>query len=295
MVAATMVDRMRADDEADRQRFAARRARLIDRAQIARRDEVDAGLVPAAQHQPAHADIGLAGAGRRVVDRRRNIGRAVEAVLEMDRQRREVGVSPISTTCCTGASARVDLDQLRRRRRRRWISAAICSGATPKARARRERLPTTLPTSSTSGPTCGTDRLRIAVQDRGDVGEIDRVVAHVELVVAELLDEIAQTETVEIARRRRACLVCLLDDVHVAVLGVLARDCTAISEPMKSIRQWTSRRGPTRASSITQRLSSPGSTGRSSNHRTLGWAKSQQHRSHRGYWIARSSRAMTAQ
>ena len=43
----------------------------------------------------------------------------------------------------------------------------------------------------------------------------------------------------------------------------------------------------------THSLSSPGLTGRSSNHRTFGGAKSQKHRQDRGYWIARSSRAMT--
>jgi hypothetical protein len=41
-------------------------------------------------------------------------------------------------------------------------------------------------------------------------------------------------------------------------------------------------------------VSSPSLTGRSSNHRTLGGARSLPHRSRRGYWIARSSRAMTA-
>ena len=40
-------------------------------------------------------------------------------------------------------------------------------------------------------------------------------------------------------------------------------------------------------------LSSPGLTGQSSNRRVLDGAKSQTHRWHRGYWIARSSRAMT--
>ena len=88
-----MVDRMRADHEAHRHRLAGGRARLIDRAQIARRVEVDAGFRAAAQHQPADADIGPA--GLRIdheVGRRRDIGRAVGAVLEMDGQRGQVGV-----------------------------------------------------------------------------------------------------------------------------------------------------------------------------------------------------------
>ena len=88
-----VIDRMRADHEAHRQRRAARGARLIERAQVARRHEVDAGLAPAAQHQPADADIGPAGpAVDHIVDRRRNIGTAVGAVLEMHRQRGQVGI-----------------------------------------------------------------------------------------------------------------------------------------------------------------------------------------------------------
>ena len=56
-----VIDRMRADHEAHRQRLSGRGARLVDRPQVARRDEIDAGLAAAAQHQPAHADIGPAG------------------------------------------------------------------------------------------------------------------------------------------------------------------------------------------------------------------------------------------
>jgi hypothetical protein len=46
------------------------------------------------------------------------------------------------------------------------------------------------------------DRLAIAVQDRSDVGEIDRIVANIELVVAEFLDEITQAEAVEVVARK---------------------------------------------------------------------------------------------
>ena len=87
-----MIDRVGADDEAHRQRPAFGGARLVERAQVARRDEVDAGLAAAAQHQPAYPHIGPAGAGiERVVDRSGDVGRAVEPVLEMHRERREVG------------------------------------------------------------------------------------------------------------------------------------------------------------------------------------------------------------
>ena len=88
-----MVDRMRADDEAHRQRLAGGGARFVDRAQIARRDQVDAGFAAATQHQAAHADIGPA--GLRIdheVDRGGDVGGAVGAVPEMDRKRGEIGV-----------------------------------------------------------------------------------------------------------------------------------------------------------------------------------------------------------
>ena len=76
----------------------------------------------------------------------------------------------------------------------------------------RARLDTTLPTSSwRSGPDgAEMHRARIAVEDFGDVGEIDRRVAALELVGAgEVLDEAAQAEAVEIARRLRATPPCL--------------------------------------------------------------------------------------
>ena len=52
---------MRTDDEAHGQRVAAGGIRFIDGAQIARRVEVDAGLGPPTQHEPANSDIGPAG------------------------------------------------------------------------------------------------------------------------------------------------------------------------------------------------------------------------------------------
>ena len=144
-----VIDRMRADHKSDRHRLAGRGARLIDRAQIARRIQIDAGLGAAAQHQAADADIGEA--GLRIdheIGRRRDVGRAVGAVLQMHGQAVRSASSPVSTTCCAGASARETSTISGLLRMRRWISRNSSFGATPKARAMRERLPVTLPTSS---------------------------------------------------------------------------------------------------------------------------------------------------
>ena len=79
---------MRADRIGDRHRLLAGGAVEIDGAHVARRDQIDAGLPRAAQHDAAAADIGEAGAGKqRVIDAGGNIRRAVGAVLQMHRQR----------------------------------------------------------------------------------------------------------------------------------------------------------------------------------------------------------------
>ena len=151
-----VIDRMRADDEAHRQRLAGGGARLVDRAQIARRHQVDAGLVAAAQHQPAHAHIGPCGLGiDDVVDRGGDVGPAVGAMAEMHRQRGEIGVVAGEHDLLhrrLGAATPRRCSGLLRSRRSSSGSSAF--GATPKARAIRARLPVTLPTSSwRSGPT----------------------------------------------------------------------------------------------------------------------------------------------
>ena len=91
--AGDMIDRMRAEHEAHRRGLSRRGVGQVDRLQVARRDEIDAGLVLGAQHQPAQADIGEAGLRiDDVVDGGRDIGPAVGAVLEMHRQPGHIGV-----------------------------------------------------------------------------------------------------------------------------------------------------------------------------------------------------------
>ena len=84
---------MTADDDAERQAFAACDGRLIDVLQIAHGDEVDAGFVAAAQHQAAQTDVGPAGCRvHRDVERGGDVRAAVAPVLHVHRQLRDVGV-----------------------------------------------------------------------------------------------------------------------------------------------------------------------------------------------------------
>ena len=86
---------MAADGECDRQALTLRHRRLVEGAQIAQGVEIDAGGAEPAQHQPAAADIGEAGFGvAREIDAGRNVGRAIEAWLQVHGKQRQVGVVP---------------------------------------------------------------------------------------------------------------------------------------------------------------------------------------------------------
>ena len=211
-----MIDRMRADHECDRHRLARRGARLIDRAQVARRVEVDAGLGAAAQHQAADAHIGEA--GLRVDDEvggRRDIGRAVGAVLEMHGQRGEIGVGAGQHDLLRRRLGARDLDDLG------LVAHPLLELAQQLARGDAEgaRDP-----RAAAGDTAdqllalGSGRLeqhraRISFQRLRHVGELGRAAADLELFGRKLFNEPAQPKAVEIAGRRRADGV-LLDDIH---------------------------------------------------------------------------------
>ena len=84
---------VRADHVGDRRLLALRHRFEKDRARVARRDHVDAGGARAAQHDAAAADVGVAGVAElHDVEAGGDIGRAVLAVLQMHRQRAEIGV-----------------------------------------------------------------------------------------------------------------------------------------------------------------------------------------------------------
>jgi hypothetical protein len=81
------IRRMRADCECDGQFLAAADCSEIDRPQIRRRIEIDAGGARPAQHQPAAADIGPAIGGiLRIINTRRNVEAAIKFMLQVHRQ-----------------------------------------------------------------------------------------------------------------------------------------------------------------------------------------------------------------
>ena len=84
---------MRADRVGDRHRLVACGGFQINGAHVARRDQIDTGLPRAAQHDAAAAHVGVAGVGKhRIVDAGGNVRRAVGAVLQVHRQRGEIGI-----------------------------------------------------------------------------------------------------------------------------------------------------------------------------------------------------------
>ena len=87
-----VVDGMRAHHEGHR-KGTILHIGFIDRAEIAGRDQINPRLARAAQHQATNARIGHAGAGiDDEIDARRNIGRAIGAMLQMGGQAREIGL-----------------------------------------------------------------------------------------------------------------------------------------------------------------------------------------------------------
>ena len=130
-----MVDRMRADHEAHRQRLAGGGARLVDRAQIARRDQIDAGFAcgraasaGACRHWSSRSSDRPRSRSRRRyrARRRRRAARCTGSVVRS-------ASSPVSTTCCTGASARETSKTSGLLRSRRSTSGSSSFGLTPKA------------------------------------------------------------------------------------------------------------------------------------------------------------------
>ena len=183
-----MVDRMRADHEADRHRLAGGCARFVDRAQVARRVEVDAGFLAPAQHQPADADIGPA--GLRVDDeigRGRDIGRAVDSHAA-DGQAGDVrsASSPVSTTSCAGASALRDFEDLRLVAQPpldfpQQLARRDAEGARDPRPAAGDAADQLLPLRPDGAEQ---DGARIAFECLRDIGKIDRLCARFELVAS---------------------------------------------------------------------------------------------------------------
>ena len=105
---------MRADDEGNGE-WPVLHIGLVDGAEIGGRDEVDPRLLRPAQHHAADAGVGLPVA--RVddeVEARRDVGRTVEAVLQMHRQRGEICIIASQHNLLHGRLRMRQLDDLRR-------------------------------------------------------------------------------------------------------------------------------------------------------------------------------------
>ena len=192
------IRRMRADRVGDRHLLLARRGIEIDRAHVARRDQVDAGLARPAQHDAAATHIGEAGVGKqRVVDARGDVRRAVGAVLQMRRQRAQVRLVALEHDLL---HRRLLRRHFRRRQRLRQPLLQRAEQAALVGIERKRQPPTrTHDVADKLGllRSGGLEQrcLWIAVEHRGHIDEIDRLVVH--LAFAELhqpVDEIAQPE-----------------------------------------------------------------------------------------------------
>ena len=202
-----IVDRMRADDKRHRQRLAGRGAGFIDRAQVARRDKIDAALLAATQHQPANADVGEAVARiDDIVDAGRNIRAAVDAMLKMNRQLGEIGVVAGEHDLLHRRDIARDFD-----RDRLLLQATLDFRQQLVGRdfeCAREPRPAGEHVADQFlflRPGGAEQRgLAVAVERCGDIGEIDRLIDDFDFVRAELVEETAQAETVQIEIGRLA-------------------------------------------------------------------------------------------
>ena len=197
-----VVERVRADREADRQPLAALEAAEVDILQVGGVGEVGAQLAPPAQHQPPAADIGLS--GRRVgrkVDAGRDIGAAVELVLDMERQPRQVDVVAFAHDLVHRRMLRRHLDDRLR------VAHAAHEFMRDLALANAKRRGQPLAAAGDGGDhlvllgahALEVRGLRRRLDHRAQVGERHRLVVHLDLAdLGELADEIPQAEFFEV-------------------------------------------------------------------------------------------------
>ena len=189
---------MAADREGDRHALASGDRGLIERAQIARGIEVDAGGARAAQHQAAATDIGDARLRvARIVDAGGDIGRAVEPVLQVDRQRGQVGIVAGQHDIVHRSVRGRHLDRSDR------MAQAFAQDGGKAGLVGLERGGKAAPGAHHVADELGLlrphraepDRVGIAVEHRRHVDEIDRIVVDDAFALLhELLDEVAQAK-----------------------------------------------------------------------------------------------------
>ncbi len=195
---------MGADDHAERQPLAAPERGEIDRAQIARGDEIDAGGGAAAQHQPAQPDIGEAGRGiAGEVHGGGNVGGAVLAVLEVDRKPGQVDVRAAQHHLLHRRP--VDLDQFRRELKPTQDLGQellpIDAEGPRHARAAREQIAD----ERRAAGLLEQHGLRVGLERARDLAQPGRAWTPFELVGRKLLDERPQPMPLEIDGGRQRC------------------------------------------------------------------------------------------
>ena len=186
----------------ERQSLLVRERRQVDVAQVAGRDEIDAGFRAAAQHEAAQPDIGPAGRGiDGEIHRGRDVGASVAAVLKMDRKPREVGGFAVPDHLLNRRVIARDLDDLGLDAEPAHdLGAQLLRGDAERAGKARPASHDVADQRLRLGTgALEQDRTGIAFERGRDLRQLGRIASHLELAVAlELVEEPAQPELVEI-------------------------------------------------------------------------------------------------
>ncbi len=197
-----VVGGVRANDESDRQPPSLLHRRLVERAQVGRRIEIDAGLAPAAQHQAAHADVGPAVRGiDDEIDRGGNVGATVHAVLQVDRQRRQVRLVACQHDFLGRCRLPRHLDHLRRcvQAAKHFGEQLVGRRAEGARQAGAAAHDVADELRAFPAHALEEHRLRIALERRGDLRQVRRSRPHFELArLSQFLYKAAQPEPLEI-------------------------------------------------------------------------------------------------
>ena len=200
-----MVARMCAHRERDGEFFAFRDRFFVDRPQVGRRHQIDAGFGLAAQHQPSCAGIGPAVFGvHDIVEGGGNIRPAIHFVLQMNRQPGQIDIVAGDDHLVDGRFGGIQLDNFLRR-----LQSAIHFAEQILGR-NAERLRHATPTPGHATDQLGLlgaglakqDGLFIAVHARGNIGQVYGVFDHFDLAFFDhSFDEPPQPEFIQIRHR----------------------------------------------------------------------------------------------
>jgi hypothetical protein len=192
-----VVDRVRADHESDRQRLAELRAREVNRPQVGGRHEVDSRLAATPQHQPAHSDVDPAAfAVDGEIGRRRDVRRAVEPMLQMHRQRGEIGI--LLHHFLARRVRHLDDLGLRLQAGKHLLQQPLRRGAERVREARAAAGDVAGERSALRAGPAEPHGLRVAFEHAGHIRQRHRSFDFLQLLGAERVEEAAQAETLEI-------------------------------------------------------------------------------------------------